>query len=95
MRNLHFAITCAAILVVGPSYAACNKPEAPSCTQQGGAFAGEDDFDKCRMQMLAYRDGMDALATCLQKDGQSAQEQSARDELQTMLARFNRRARGE
>jgi hypothetical protein len=93
MRSL--ILTCVGILIAGPSYGACSKPDAPSCAQQAGPFASEADFDACRMQMLSYRDGMEAFATCLQKDGQPTQEQSARDELQNVIARYNRRARGE
>jgi hypothetical protein len=90
-------ISCVAIgvLLAGPSYAACTKPKAPACATQTGVFEGVSDFDRCREQMLSYRDGMEAFAACLQQEGQSAQEQSAREEFQNTLAQFNRRARGE
>ena len=71
------------------------KPEAPSCALQTGAFAGEAVFDSCRLAMISYRTGMEAFAECVQKDGQAEQEKAARDELENVLARFNRRARGE
>lgn len=93
MRGLVLVI--AGILVAGPSYGACTKPEAPSCALQTGAFAGQAIFDSCRLEMIAYRRTMEAFAECHQKDGQAAQEKAARDELVDVLARFNRRARGE
>jgi hypothetical protein len=93
MRSLVLVI--AGILVAGPSYGACTKPEAPSCALQTGAFAGQAIFDSCRLEMIAYRRTMEAFAECHQKDGQAAQEKAARDELEDVLARFNRRARGE
>ena len=93
MRSLVLVI--AGILIAGPSYGACTKPEAPVCALQTGPFASEAHFDACRMPMLAYRTGMEAFAECVQKDGQAAQGKAARDELENVLARFNRRARGE
>jgi hypothetical protein len=93
MRSMLLVI--AGILVAGPSYGACTKPEAPSCALQTGAFAGGAVFDSCRLEMISYRRAMEALAECHQTDGQAAQEKAARDELEDVLARFNRRARGE
>jgi hypothetical protein len=93
MRNLVLII--AGIVIAGPSYGACTKPEAPSCALQTGGFAGEAVFDSCRLAMISYRSEMEAFAECAQKDGQAAQEKAARDELEDVLARFNRRARGE
>lgn len=90
-----WVLVIAAILVAGPSYGACTKPDAPSCALQTGAFAGEAVFDSCRLEMISYRRTMEALAECHQKDGQLAQEKAARDELDDVLARFNRRARGD
>ena len=95
MRSLVFVVTCIGILIAGPSYGACTKPEAPSCALQTGGFAGEAVFDSCRLQMISYRGGMEALAECHQKDGQPTQEKAARDELESVLVRFNRRARGD
>jgi hypothetical protein len=93
MRSLVLVI--AGILIAGPSYGACTKPEAPACAMQTGAFAGEAVFDSCRLAMISYRTGMDAFAECVQKDGQADQEKAARAELENVLAQFNRRARGE
>ena len=95
MRSVVLAAPCIGILIAGPSYGACAKPEAPVCGEKPGAFANHADFDQCRLQMISYKSGMETFANCLQNEGQSAQEQSARDELETVLARFNRRARGE
>ncbi len=94
MRSLALAFGAFGVLIAGPLHAACAKPEPPSCAQQTEPFADVEDFDRCRMQMLAYRDGIDVFAACLQTEGQSANEQSARDEYQDILSRFNRRARG-
>ena len=95
MRSVVLAVTCIGILIAGPSHGACTKPEAPVCGQQPGPFAGPADFDECRLQMISYKGAMETLADWLQNEGQSGQEQSAREELEAVLARFNRRARGE
>ena len=95
MRSLALVFACIGILITGPSYGACTKPDAPSCATETAAFADLADFDRCRTQMLAYKGSMESLITCFQKEGEPAQEQSARDELENTLSRFNRRARGE
>lgn len=95
MRGISFAFVSVGILIASPSYGSCTKPDAPLCALQAGRFAGVADFDNCRLQMVAYKDGMEALAQCHKQAGQSSQEQSALDELQGTLDRFNRKARGE
>jgi hypothetical protein len=82
------------ILVAGPSYAACTKPDIPACAVQSGAFKDAADFDECRKQMIAYKSGMETYASCLKEAGQT-QEQDVQAELDSGLSRFNRRARGE
>ena len=77
----------------GAAHGACTKPDAPACARERTPFAGEDDFDRCRFQMLAYKTEMEAVAACLKKDGQDARP--AEEELEGTLAQFNRRARGE
>lgn len=81
------------ILLAAPAYAACTKPDVPACATQRGAFAGESDFDQCRNQMLAYKGGMEILAACLKEEKKD--DKPANDELEDVLAKFNRRARGE
>ena len=95
MRDTTFAFVTIGILIAGPSHAACTKPDIPACAIQNNPFPSEADFDKCRIQMIAYKDGMENFAACLKEAAQFPEEQSARDELETTLARFNRRARGE
>jgi len=95
MRAAAFTCVTFAILTSGSAYAACTKPDIPACAIEKGAFAGEADFDKCRHQMLAYKDGMEQHATCTKEAGSPQGGQASEDELQATLAIFNRRARGE
>jgi hypothetical protein len=89
------AFICLAVLMPGPVYAACGKPDIPVCAVQKGAFPGEADFDQCRKQMLVYKDAMEKHASCTKEAGSPQEGQSSEEELQATLAAFNRRARGE
>jgi hypothetical protein len=95
MRDTTFAFVTIGILIAGPSHGACTKPNTPACAIQNNAFPSPADFDQCRMQMIAYKGGMETYAACLKEAAQSPEEQSARDELENTLSQFNRRARGE
>jgi hypothetical protein len=96
MRYDVMALTIMGVLSATPVQAACSRPSAPVCATQTGAFAGLQDFDECRMRMLAYRDATDAYAACVKEEAlPSQEEQSARDEFEDIRTRFNRRARGE
>jgi hypothetical protein len=95
MRSVGFSFAAIGILLAGPLQAACTKPDAPACATQTGAFVDVSDFDRCRIQMFSYQGGVEAFAACLQQEGQSSQEEAARDELKNTLAQFNRRARGD
>jgi hypothetical protein len=79
-----------AVLAAGPAYAACSKPQAPTCAIEG-TFAKAWDQDQCRKQMIDYKGGMEAFAQCLEGDGQN--QKPALDELEHTLAEFNRRSR--
>jgi hypothetical protein len=95
MRAAAFTSVTIAILISGSADAACTKPDIPACAVEKGAFAGEANFDQCRLQMLAYKDGMEQHATCTKEAGSPQEGQASEDELQATLAKFNRRARGE
>jgi len=95
MRAAAFTYVTIATLISEPAYAACTKPDIPACAVEKGAFASEANFDQCRMQMLAYKDGMEQHATCTKEAGSPQEGQATEDELQATLAKFNRRARGE
>ena len=45
--------------------------------------------------MLASKDAIERQAACAQEEGRPQEEKSSEEELQTTLAAFNRRARGE
>ena len=79
---------------VTASQGACSKPEAPSCVFERIPFASETVFDNCRNDMLKFRDAMDGYASCLGETS-AEQEKAARDEYESVRARFNQRARGE
>ena len=92
-KNLHGLTLAAALVGVGAggsSYAACSKPQAPSCAIEG-AFAKARDQDQCRLRMLDYQGGMEDFAQCLRNEGRD--EKSAVDELAYTLSEFNRRSR--
>lgn len=95
MRRLTVAVVvAAAAMLADRSEAACTKPAAPACAVQDGGFSGLNEFDQCRIQMLAYRDGVDAYVTCSQQDAQKSQdEQLVRNEYEDIRQQFNRRAR--
>jgi hypothetical protein len=97
MRSTVFSLATIGILAAAPSYAACTKPNPPACgATETGEFADVADFDRCRMRMLSYRDGIDVYVACVKEEGQPPEnEKLAQDEFQSILSRFNRRARGE
>jgi hypothetical protein len=74
------------------AYAACSEPERPACAIQTVPFATPGDADNCRLQMLGFRDGMDAFARCAGETS-SDDEKQARDRYEDVRLRFNRRAR--
>jgi len=95
MRAAAFTSITIAILISGAANAACVKPEIPACAVEKGAFPNSAIFDQCRIQMLAYKDGMEQHATCTKEAGAPHEGQASEQELQATLTRFNQRARGE
>jgi hypothetical protein len=89
-----FALVCFSLVLASPLYAACDRPAAPACATQTVPFTGIPDFDSCREAMLAYRDGMDAYASCLGQTSADA-EKEARAAYEDIRVHFNHRARGE
>jgi hypothetical protein len=89
-----FALVLFSLVLTSPAHAACDKPAAPACAAQTVPFTGVKDFDACREQMLAFRDAMDAYASCVGQTSADAAKQ-ARDAYEDVRAQFNRRARGE
>lgn len=89
-----FALVSAGLFIAEPSRAACIKPEIPACAVQKGPFPKDIDADNCRKDMIAYKGGMEAYSSCL-GEGQPQEKQSAGAELESALAQYNRRARGE
>jgi hypothetical protein len=79
-----------AVLAVTPTYAACSKPQAPTCAVEG-AFASAAEQDQCRKQMLVYKGGMEVFAQCVREEKRD--DQPAIAELEHTLAEFNRRSR--
>jgi hypothetical protein len=95
MRTAAFAFVAVGVLISGPSHAACTKPDIPACAVQKGAFPSGADFDQCRKQMLVYKAEMERHSSCAKETGLAQERQSAEEELEATLAKFNRRARGE
>jgi hypothetical protein len=60
-----------------------------------GPFSSEAEFDQCRHPMIAYKGGMESYASCLDESEWPPDGLIARSELESVLMRFNRRARGE
>ena len=94
MRSTAIAFAIA-VLTAGSAHGACLKPETPSCAIAQGPFPRAADYEECRHRMIAYKAGMESLASCLKDDGQAEAERQAMDELESALSQFNRRARGE
>ena len=95
MRFDALALAClGAALTASPLWAACSKPDAPTCATRTVPFATDRDADDCRISMLSFRDGMDRYASCVGETS-SDDEKAARAEYEEIRVRFNRRARGE
>ena len=94
MRRMALAFAIG-VLIAGSAHGACSRPETPSCAIEKGPFPRPADYEECRHRMIAYRAGMESLASCLKDDAQSEAERQAADELASALSQFNRRARGE
>lgn len=94
MRNV-MALMCLGVITAAHAQGVCTKPDTPACATGGGPFSGEAAYDECRKQMIAYKAGMEAYAACLDESEWPADGLIARTELESSLARFNRRARGE
>ena len=90
MRGIALVYATIGIFAASLSYAACSKPQAPSCAIEG-AFAKARDQDQCRVQMLGYHGDMEVFAQCLRDEGRD--EKPALDELEYTLSEFNRRSR--
>lgn len=90
MRPIVFAAIMLGGSVLQPAIGACPKPEAPSCALTG-SFASAADWDKCRLQMIDYKSGMEASVECLRDEG--GDEQAAKQTLENALSEFNRRSR--
>jgi hypothetical protein len=90
MRGAAFAYGVIGILAASSSYGACTKPPAPSCAIEG-AFASAQQWDQCRLQMLAYKGGMENFAGCLREE--QGDDAPAIAELEYTLSEFNRRSR--
>jgi hypothetical protein len=90
MYRAALAYAAVGIFAANSAFAACSKPEAPSCAIEG-AFASAQEWDRCRLQMIAYKGGMEAFGECLREEKQD--EQAAVEELEFTLSEFNRRSR--
>ena len=95
MRNVTTALMCFGFLATAHAQHACTKPETPSCATDRGPFSNQAAYDECRTQMIAYKAGMEVYAGCLDESEWPADGLIARTEIESTLARFNRRARGE
>ena len=95
MRCVTAALMCLGFLTAAHAQKACVKPEEPSCATDRGSFAGEAMYHECRKLMISYKSGMESYASCLDESDRPAEGLFARTELESLLVRFNRRARGE
>jgi hypothetical protein len=96
-RILTAVAASVSVLIIAGAHAQgmCSKPQTPSCAIEPGRFAGEEEYDQCRLQMLKYKSSMETYAVCHDDADRRTEGQSARDELEQSLAVFNRKARGE
>ncbi|MGX5827378.1 hypothetical protein [Mesorhizobium sp. 43Arga] len=70
------------------AYDDCSEPEKPWCVQRYGAFDDEDDFNRCKSQILSYRSDVDDYLSCLKKNSEEAAS-----EYEDAVSAFNRRAK--
>ena len=93
------AALCAALGGCGfasTAMAYCSSPSAPSCATRYGAFDNQDDFDRCKRQMISYQSEVESFLSCSKReiDALTQKSKSELDEYNSTVERFNRRARG-
>ncbi len=74
--------------------ACAHGPDVPACATATVPFASLKAADDCRLEMLTFRDRMNAYAACLGQTSADAERQ-AHEAYEDIRVRFNRRARGE
>jgi hypothetical protein len=67
----------------------CSKPDAPSCASRYGTFDDQDEFERCRSRMTAYRSDVESYLSCIKRESDSALQ-----DYNDAVERFNQRARG-
>ena len=75
--------------VATPAFSFCSEPSAPSCASRYGAFADQDDFDRCKREMELYQSETNEFLSCSKHKADSVIE-----EYNSAVESFNRRARG-
>jgi len=95
MRSLIVVCVFIGAVAAAQAQGACIKPDTPSCAVERGPFPTALAYDDCRKEMIIFKKDMEGYASCLEESGWPPDALLASNELEAMLAQFNRRARGE
>lgn len=94
-------VVAGALCASDAAWGYCSTPSAPSCATRYGSFDDEDDFARCRRQMISYQSEVESLISCVTRELREAQSkaqsdiETAKNEYSNAVDRFNRRARSD
>lgn len=88
MRSFFLVSVLLALASTAHAYDDCSEPEKPWCVQRYGAFDDEDDFNRCRSQIMSYRSEVEDYLSCLKENSGEATS-----EYDDAVSSFNRRAK--
>jgi hypothetical protein len=60
-----FLIVGFGLLATADASAVCDEPSSPVCVTQREPFHDQDEYDRCRRELEAYKTGLEALLSCL------------------------------
>jgi hypothetical protein len=87
-------------LSVPSALAYCSEPSAPFCATRYGAFDDEDQFIRCKREMVSYQSEAQNFLSCQKREADDLlstmkrKSDSVIDEYNSAVESFNRRARG-
>lgn len=95
MQQLSIYLAAMVLAGAGPAFGYCAEPSAPACATRYGSFDDQDDFERCRRQMISYRSDVEQFVSCQNDEIRKARSaaEDALQEYESMVERFNRRAK--
>lgn len=65
------------------SYSWCSEPDEPYCLSSYSGFSDEDEFSRCKLEVLSYIEELKEYAECIVEDAQEKTDEA--------IDSFNRR----